>query len=73
MLSYSLNLKNYISKFIYKTDTEAQTLKTNVWFQRGRMRKEGWIGGLGRAKENLHNVFCFVNTFGAGQGCAHGL
>ena len=35
------NLKNNTNEFIYKTETDSQTQKTNLWLPKGK----GWEGG----------------------------
>ena len=47
-ITYMWNLKNNTSECIYKTETNSQTKKTNLWLPKGRGRGEGqiWTTGL---------------------------
>ena len=38
---YMWNLNNDTNELIYKTETDSQTLKTNLWLPKGK----GWGGG----------------------------
>ena len=35
-ISYMWNIKNNTNELIYKTETDSQTYKTNLWSQRGK-------------------------------------
>ena len=41
------NLKKDTSELICRTETDLQTLKTNLWYLRGQVWGEGCAGGLG--------------------------
>ena len=41
-ISFKSNFKNYINEFIYKTETDSQTLKTNFQLLKG---KRAGLGG----------------------------
>ena len=41
--------KKVINELIYKTETDSQTLKTNLWLPKWTGRGEGGTGGLGLA------------------------
>ena len=38
---WNLILKNYINELIYKTETDSQILKTNLWLPKGERGSEG--------------------------------
>ena len=46
------NLKYGTNELIYKTETDSQTQRTDLWLPRGRGVGEGWIGSLGLADAN---------------------
>ena len=46
--------KNDTNELIYKTETDSQTLKTNLWLPNGTGGAEGWIGSLGLAYAHYH-------------------
>ena len=46
------NLKYDSNELIYKTETDSQTQRTDLWLPRGRGR-EGWTGRLGLADANV--------------------
>ena len=33
---WNLNIKNYINEVIYKTETDSQSEKTNLWLAKGK-------------------------------------
>ena len=39
--------KTDTNKLIYKMETDSQTQRTDLWFQRGGGAREGWTGSLG--------------------------
>lgn len=41
--------KKDTNELIFRSDKDSQTLKTHYGYQRGQVREEGWIGGLGLA------------------------
>ena len=46
LLTCGILKKNVTNELIYKAEIESQTLKTNLWYQRGK-RREGEIRSLG--------------------------
>ena len=65
-IAYMWNLKNDINEFIYKTETDFQTLETTYGYQRGQVwGVEGWIGGLGLAYAH----HCIWNGWSMGTCC----
>ena len=44
---YIWNLKHGSNEPIYKTETDSETQKTDVWLPRGREEEVGWTGSLG--------------------------
>ena len=58
-------LKNDISKFIYKTETDSQSLKTNAWLSKRK-------GGRGRDRMGVWEwqMHTFVFTVDNQQGLA---
>ena len=46
------NLKYDTNEFIYKAETDSQTLRTDVWWPRGRGVEEAKTGSLGLAEAN---------------------
>ena len=36
MTSHTWNLKNHTNELIYKTETDSQTEKTNLWLPKGK-------------------------------------
>ena len=46
------SLKYGTDKTIYKTGTDSQTLKTDLWLPRGRAEGVEWMGGLGLGGAN---------------------
>ena len=63
MLSYRWNLKSDTSEFVYKTDTEEQTLKTNVWLPKGKDEKGGMDWGFGKGKGKSTQCSVCLNLF----------
>ena len=49
-----LNLKYDTSELSYKTETDSQTQRPDLWLPRGRGLREGWIGSLGLADANYY-------------------
>ena len=47
-----MNLKYGTNELLYKTETDSQTQRTDLWLPRGRGR-EGWTGRLGLADANV--------------------
>ena len=45
-MTYMWKLKYDTNALIYKTETDSQTLKTDLWLPRGRGEREGWTGNL---------------------------
>ena len=41
-------------ELIYKTETDLQTQRTDLWLPRGRRREEGWRGSLGLTDANYY-------------------
>ena len=52
-----LNLKYDTNELICETETDAQTLRTDLWLQGGRGMREGWSGRLGLADAD----YCIQN------------
>ena len=50
------NIK-YDSEFIYETETDSQTKRTDLRLPKGGGEGEGWIGSLGSADAN----YCIQN------------
>ena len=48
------NLKYETNELIYKTETDSQTQRTDLWLPRVRGVREGWIGSLGLADANYY-------------------
>ena len=46
MIIYIWYLKNNTNEFMYKTKTDSQTQKANIWFQRREGEEEGQVGSL---------------------------
>jgi len=40
-ITYVWNLKNNTNEYIYKTETDSQTYKTNLWLSKGKERQAG--------------------------------
>ena len=57
-------LKNDIDEFIYKTETDSQTSKTNLWLSKGKWGEQ-LIGGLALANAHL----CIWNGWSMGTCC----
>ena len=49
-ITYMWNLKYETNELIYKTETDSQTQRTDLWLPRGRE----WIGSLGLADANYY-------------------
>ena len=47
--------KNDANGLIYKTETDSQTSKTNLWLLRGTTGREGWTGSLELAYAHYWN------------------
>ena len=58
-------LKNNTNELIYRTETDSQTLKTNLWLPKGKDGGEGWIWNLGLACEH----YFIWNGWSVGTGC----
>ena len=41
------NLKYGTNELIYRTETDSQTWRTDLWLPRGRREEVGWTGSLG--------------------------
>ena len=53
-IPYTWNLKYETNELIYKTETDSQTQRTDLWLPRVRGVREGWIGSLGLADANYY-------------------
>ena len=51
-ITYNWNLKYGTNEPIYKTETDSQTWRTDLWLPKGRGRGVGWTGSLGLADAN---------------------
>ena len=52
VITYMWNLKNNTNECIYKTETDSQTQKTDLWLPKGRGRGEGQIRNMGLTGTN---------------------
>ena len=48
------NLKYDTNELIYKTETESQTERVDLYLPRGRGMGEGWSGSIGLADANYY-------------------
>ena len=53
-MAYMCNLKKYKNKCIFKTETDSQAQKTNLWLQKGRGGQEGQIRSMGLTDRNYN-------------------
>ena len=53
-ITYMWNLKYDTNEHIYKTETDSQTQRTDLWLPRVRKIGEGWIGSLALAEANYY-------------------
>ena len=44
-ITFMWNLKNDINELIYKTETDSQTQKTNLWLPKGKGQGRDKLGG----------------------------
>ena len=51
---YIWNLKYGTNELIYKTETDAQTRRTDLWFLRRREERMRWTGSLGLVDANYY-------------------
>ena len=51
---YMWNLKYDMNEPTYKTETDSQTERTDLWLPRGRGEGEEWIGSLGSVDANCY-------------------
>ena len=45
-ITHMRNPKYDTNEYIYETETDSQTSRTNLWLPRGRQVEEGWIMSL---------------------------
>ena len=53
-ITYMWNPKCNTNELIYETETDSQTLRTDLWLPRGRSVGEEWTGSLGLADANYY-------------------
>ena len=53
-ITYTWNLKYGTNEPIYKTETDSQTWRTDLWLPRGREEGVGWTGSLGLVDANYY-------------------
>ena len=47
------NLKNDTDELIYKTETDSQTSKTNLWLKKGKVKGRDRLGAWNRHKHTI--------------------
>ena len=53
-ITYTWNLNDGTDEPIYKTETDSQTYRTDLWLPRGRRMGVGWTGSLGLVDANYY-------------------